>query len=278
MQERLQKLLARAGIGSRRKNEELIKVGRVKVNGVVARLGDSADSNIDTITLDDKPIQFQRYKYIMLNKPKGVISSTDDEEGRETVRDLVDVEGHLFTVGRLDKQSEGLILLTNDGELAHRMTHPRYGHSKEYHVWVERRPSHDDLDRWRNGVELEGQKTLPVKIKVLDDSGYVTELRITMREGRKRQIRKVAALLGHPVRKLVREKIGSLRLKDVEVGQWRELTEREIKSLYKTAKVGSPQERHFGKKKSSSIQKAKGSDSHGRPKRGKNQRSKKRRG
>jgi pseudouridine synthase len=249
MQERLQKLLARAGVGSRRKNEELITAGRVAVNGVVATLGDSADPNTDIITLDNEQIHFQRYQYIMLNKPKGIISSTDDEEGRETVRDLVDVEGHLFTVGRLDKQSEGLILLTNDGELAHRMTHLRYGHSKEYHVWVERRPSHDDLNRWRNGIDLEGQRTLPVKIKVLDDSGYATELLITMREGRKRQIRKVAALLGHPVRKLVRQKIGPLTLKDLEPGKWRVLTEREVKSLYKMAKVDSPQERHFGKKK-----------------------------
>ncbi len=275
MQERLQKLLARAGVGSRRKNEELIKAGRVAVNGVVATLGDSADPNTDTITLDNEQIRFQKYQYIMLNKPKGIISSTDDEEGRETVRDLVDVEGHLFTVGRLDKQSEGLILLTNDGELAHRMTHPRYGHSKEYHVWVERRPSHEDLARWRNGIELDGQKTLPVKIKVLDDSGYATELLITMREGRKRQIRKVAALLGHPVRKLVRQKIGPLTLKDLESGKWRELTEREVKSLYKTAKVGSPQERHFGKKKPKSIR---GQEGSGRPRRGNSNKSKKRRG
>lgn len=242
--------MARAGIGSRRKNEDVIRAGRVAVNGVTATLGDSADPNTDTITLDGEPIRFQKYRYIMLNKPKGVISSTDDEEGRETVRDLVDVEGHLFTIGRLDKQSEGLILLTNDGELAHRMTHPRYGHAKEYAVWVERKPSREDLDRWREGVDLEGKRTLPVQIKVVDDSGYTTQLRITMREGRKRQIRKVASMLGHPVRKLVREKIGPVRLKDLPQGQWRELSDREVKSLYKAARVDSPQKRHFQKKPS----------------------------
>lgn len=241
--------MARANIGSRRANEELIKQGLVKVNGEVAKLGDSADSMTDTITVRGEPLQFQKYRYIMLNKPKGIISSTEDGEERTTVRDLVDVDGHLFTVGRLDKQSEGLILLTNDGMLANRLTHPRYEHKKLYRVWVERRPNNETLEQWRKGVMLDDKLTAPAEVKVIDDSKYVAELVIGMREGRKRQIRRVAELLGHPVRRLVREKIGPLRMKDIEPGEWRELTERELKSLFKAARIPSPKQRHFEKKK-----------------------------
>ncbi|MGB1250700.1 MAG: pseudouridine synthase [Candidatus Promineifilaceae bacterium] len=249
MQERLQKIMARSNIGSRRHNEELIKQGIVSVNGVRAKLGDKADAEIDTITVRGEPLKFQKYRYIMVNKPKGIISSTEDEESRRTVRDLVSVEGHLFTVGRLDKQSEGLILLTNDGMLANRLTHPRYEHKKLYRVWVERRPTREALEQWRKGVLLDEKMTAPAEVKVVDDSKYTVELLIGMREGRKRQIRRVAELLGHPVRKLVREKIGPLRLKDVEMGKWRDLTERELKSLFKAARIPSPRERHFVKNK-----------------------------
>lgn len=248
MQERLQKILARAGVGSRRSNEALIAAGRVKVNGVVAKLGDSADANADEITLDGEQIRFQKYRYIMLNKPKGVLSSTEDTESRPTVRDLVDVPGHLYPIGRLDLQSEGLILMTNDGLLANRLTHPRYGHRKEYRVWVERKPSQDDLDRWQNGLMLDDEMTAPCQVKVVNDSKYVVELKVVMREGRKRQIRRVAALLGHPVRRLYREKIGPIRLRGVEPGQWRELTDGEVKALLKSAKIPSAKDRHFGNK------------------------------
>ena len=248
MQERLQKIMARAGIGSRRSNEKLIAEGRVRVNGTVAKLGDSADAETDTITLDNKEIRFQQYRYIMLNKPKGVLSSTEDDEARQTVRDLVDVPGHLYPIGRLDKQSEGLILMTNDGMLANRLTHPRYGHRKEYRVWVERKPSQEDLYRWEHGLILDDKMTAPCRVKVVDDTKYITELRITMTEGRKRQIRRVATLLGHPVRRLLREKIGPVKLSGVEPGEWRDLTERELKSLLKSARVPSAKDRHFKKK------------------------------
>ena len=249
MRERLQKIMARANIGSRRHNEELIKQGVVAVNGEIAKLGDSADADTDTITVRGQPLKFQKYRYIMVNKPKGIISSTEDNEERRTVRDLVDVEGHLFTVGRLDKQSEGLILLTNDGMLANRLTHPRYEHKKLYRVWVERRPTREALEQWRTGVMLDEKMTAPAEVKVVDDSKYTVELLIGMREGRKRQIRRVAELLGHPVRKLVREKIGPLRMRDVEQGEWRDLTDRELKTLFKAARIPSPKQRHFDKKK-----------------------------
>ena len=246
MAERLQKLMARAGIGSRRKNEMMIKGGRVKVNGVVAKLGDSAEPE-DVILVDGEQIFFQKYRYIMLNKPKGVLSSTEDTEDRPTVRDLVDVPGHLYPIGRLDMNSEGLILMTNDGMLANRLTHPRYGHTKEYRVWVERKPSQEDLDRWEQGVMLDDEMTLPCKIKVVNDSKYVVEMKITMREGRKRQIRRVASMLGHPVRRLLREKIGTIAMKGVEPGEWRDLTDGELKALLRQAKVPPAKERHFKK-------------------------------
>lgn len=258
MQERLQKLMARAGIGSRRSNEALIKAGRVRVNGQVAKLGDSADPDVDTVTVDGNELRFQQYRYIMLNKPKGILSSTEDTEQRETVRDLVGVSGHLYPIGRLDKNSEGLTLMTNDGMLANRLTHPRYGHKKEYRVWVERKPSQEDLTRWEQGVLLDGEMTAPCQVKVVNDAKYVVELRVTMREGRKRQIRRVAAQLGHPVRRLFREKIGPIRLKDVEPGEWRDLTEREVKSLLKSVRVPSAKERHFKKDKSGRSGKRRG--------------------
>lgn len=249
MRERLQKIMARAGIGSRRSNEKLISAGRVKVNGKVAKLGDSAEPNEDIVTVDGKQIQFQQYRYIMLNKPKGVLSSTEDIEERQTVRDLVDVPGHLYPVGRLDKLSEGLILMTNDGMLANRLTHPRYGHQKIYRVWVERKPSLEDLQQWSEGLMLDEKMTMPCDIKIVDDSKYVCELQITMREGRKRQIRRVASLLGHPVRRLLRERIGPVRMKGVEPGEWRDLTESEVKSLLKSARIPSAKMRHFKKSK-----------------------------
>ena len=233
MVERLQKLLAKAGHGSRRKCESLIVAGRVRVNGQVARLGTKADPNLDLVEVDNKPISFEKALYIMLNKPVGVLSSTEDEldQGRPTVRGLVEIPGHFYPVGRLDKQSEGLILLTNDGELAHRLTHPRYGHEKLYRIKVEGHIAERNLDQWRNGLLLDDRMTAPAKVEVIKQTDENTLLYVTLREGRKRQIRRVAAALDHPVNQLVRLRIGPIRLSGVAPGKWRHLTDDEVRSL-----------------------------------------------
>jgi pseudouridine synthase len=239
-EERVQKLMAQAGLGSRRHNEKLIRAGRVRVNGRTASLGDKADPATDRIEVDGRPIKVpQAHVYIALNKPKGVISSLEDElgQGRTTVRDLVDVPGHIYPVGRLDKQSEGLMLMTNDGKLAHRLTHPRYRHEKMYHVLVEGTIPAETLDQWQHGVRLDDRMTAPAQITVINRQKKLTELEIVLREGRKRQIRRIAAMFGHPVRRLVRQKIGPLELGDLKPGQWRHLTTEEMKALQKAVKT-----------------------------------------
>lgn len=235
MEERIQKLMAQAGLGSRRECEKLIANGRVSVNGRRATLGDKADPTTDTIVVNGrtiKPLQTEAI-YVALHKPKGVLSSLEDEmeEGRTTVRDLVPLPGHLYPVGRLDKQSTGLILMTNDGDLAHKLTHPRYGHEKTYKVIVEGRISQEALEKWRAGIYLDGRKTIPAQITVIQQDVSFTRLEIVMREGRKRQIRRVANMLGFPVTQLVREKIGPLTLGNLKLGDWRHLTEKEVAAL-----------------------------------------------
>jgi pseudouridine synthase len=232
---RLQKILAHAGVASRRECEKLIEEGRVKVNGRVAQLGDKADPNKDRLEVNGRVINARpvEFVYIALNKPKGVLSSLDDEleEGRKTVRDLIPLPGHLYPVGRLDKQSEGLMLMTNDGDLAHKLTHPRYGHEKSYRVTVEGRIPQDILDRWRKGIYLDDRKTAPVQINVLRQEMSFTLLEIVMREGRKRQIRRIANMLGYPVRHLVRIKIGPIDLGNLKPGAWRHLHPQELHRL-----------------------------------------------
>lgn len=199
----------------------------------MARLGQKADPDNDVIEVDGQQIAFEKTVYIKLNKPIGVISSTEDElnQGRPTIRDLVELSGHLYPIGRLDKQSEGLILLTNDGRLAHRLTHPRYGHEKVYLVDLEGAISDKKLERWRHGLTLEGRRTAPAKIEVIDRGPNRTRLRITLLEGRKRQIRRLAAMLGHPVVRLRRLSIGPVSLGDISPGEWRFLTGSEIQAL-----------------------------------------------
>ena len=233
MEERLQKILARAGFGSRRACEELIRQGRVAVNGEVAQLGQRADPERDRITVDGEPIRLKReYTYIALHKPRGVLSDEGDGTGRlPTVRDLVDLPGHLFPVGRLDLRSEGLILLTDDGDLAFRLTHPRFGHEKEYHVLVEGRPSEETLRKWRRGVFLDGRRTARADVEVLRREEGRTWLRVVLREGRKRQIRRVAAMLGHPVHRLIRVRVGPVWLGNLPPGRWRRLTPAEVQAL-----------------------------------------------
>jgi pseudouridine synthase len=232
--------MARAGFGSRRENELIIAGNRVTVNGRVAKLGDKADPQADQIEVDGKPLKLddEQPTYILLNKPRGVISSLEDElqQARTTVRDLIPKSGHLYPVGRLDKPSEGLILMTNDGQIAHRLTHPRYEHEKVYEVELEGSVSNQALDQWRRGVMLDDRITAPAPIEVLERSKARTRLRIVLREGRKRQIRRIGAGFGHPVRRLVRVKIGPIELGDLQPGQWRSLTPQEIKQLHAAVK------------------------------------------
>lgn len=235
MYQRLQKLLAQAGLGSRRENEKLIEAGRVYVNGRVATLGDKANPLTDRIEVDGEPLDVTRERlvYIALNKPKGIISSTEDElrQGRPTVRDLIDVPGHLYPVGRLDKQSEGLVLMTNDGELAHKLTHPRYGHEKTYDVIVAGYVTDEALEEWRWGVMLDEEVTAPAEVEVIARREDLTRLKVVLREGRKRQIRRVASQLGYPVISLRREKIGPLELGNLPPGEWRFLRPKEVAAL-----------------------------------------------
>jgi 23S rRNA pseudouridine2605 synthase len=233
MVERLQKLMARAGCGSRRACEEFIAAGRVRVNGELAALGGKADAATDVVTLDGRRLGLpQKPTYIALYKPRNVISSVDDPAGRKTVRGLVPESGHLYPVGRLDWDSEGLVLMTNDGELTNLLTHPRYGHTKEYRVLVARRPDSKQLETWRRGVVLEdGHKTASAGIEIEGGAGKGAWLRITMGEGRKRQIREIGALLGLPIVRIVRTRIRTLRLGTMKPGEWRHLSDVEIRAL-----------------------------------------------
>lgn len=233
MEERLQKLMAQAGLGSRRACEVLISAGRVTVNGRVAGLGDKADPQRDRILVDGQPLKLPDAPvYIALYKPRGVLSAVTSPDPRPTVRDLVDFPGHLYPVGRLDVDSEGLILLTSDGELANRLTHPRYGHEKEYRVLVARRPDEAQLEAWRRGVVLEdGYRTAPAEVRLDGYFGKGAWLRVVLREGRKRQIREMGAQIGLPVVKIIRVRIGSLRLGNLKPREWRHLTEDEVAAL-----------------------------------------------
>jgi 23S rRNA pseudouridine2605 synthase len=232
-EERLQKTLAQAGYGSRRACEELIVAGRVSVNGQVAGLGSKADPTTDRILVDRQPIKApEKLEYVALYKPRGVVSAVTSPDPRQTVRSLVPLPGTLYPVGRLDVDSEGLVLLTNDGELANRLTHPRFGHQKEYRVLVARHPDAEQLATWRRGVVLEeGYRTAPVDVRVENTKGKGTWLRIVMQEGRKRQIREIGSLLGLPVVKIIRVRIGSLHLGLLKSGHWRRLTAEEVKAL-----------------------------------------------
>lgn len=233
MEDRLQKLMAQAGLGSRRHCEELIAANRVTLNGRPAQLGDKADLTNDDVRVDGRRLPAPEGKlYIMLHKPRGVLSDEDDTgEGRTTVRHLVQVEGHLYPVGRLDKNSVGLILLTNDGELAHKLTHPSFQHEKTYRVKVDGQPSRELLQQWSKGVVLDDGPTAPARVTLEKQEVDHAWLRIVMREGRKRQIRRVANLLGHNVLHLHREQIGPLQLGDLPLGKWRHLTPGEVKNL-----------------------------------------------
>ena len=235
MLERLQKILAQAGYGSRRACEDFITAGRVRVNGQLAELGQKADPAIDKISVDGKPIAAaEALTYIALYKPRNVLSTVESERGddRQTVRDLVDLPQHIYPVGRLDFESEGLVLLTNDGDLTNQLTHPRFGHDKEYEVLLARRPDKDQLEAWKRGVVLEdGYKTALAEVRFESAQGKGAWVRVIMGEGRKRQIREICNQLGLPVVRILRVRIGSLRLGSLKPRQWRYLTTKEIENI-----------------------------------------------
>ena len=238
MADRLQKILAQAGYGSRRGCEDFITAGRVRVNGKIAELGQKADPATDKITVDGRPIAaVESLAYIALNKPRMVLSTVEPERGddRKTVRDLVDIPQHVYPVGRLDFESEGLVLMTNDGDLTNKLTHPKYGHDKEYKVLLAKRPDRDQLEAWKRGVVLEdGFKTAPADVWFENAQGKGAWVRVVMGEGRKRQIREICKQLALPVVRIVRIRIGTLRLGSLKPRQWRYLTTNEIEELKQT--------------------------------------------
>lgn len=235
MEERLQKLLAQAGFGSRRACEEFITQGRVRVNGVVAQLGQKADPAKDEVTFDGEPLaKPEKSTYILLYKPRGVVSSLDPQGDRKTVRDLVPAEERLYPVGRLDVDSEGLILLTNDGELTNRLTHPRYETEKEYRVLLGDELDEKQLNIWRHGVVLEGKRTAPAQVEREGRTAEGVWLRVVMHEGRKHEIREIAKALGLWVHKLIRVRLGNLKIGQLKPGQWRVLEAAEVRELTKS--------------------------------------------
>lgn len=236
--ERLQKVLARAGVASRRAVEELIAAGRVKVNGAPARLGQRVDPTKDEVEVDGSLIPLRAdLLYYLLNKPTGVVSTASDPDGRRTVLDLLDPAVRVWPVGRLDLDSEGALLLTNDGELTLRLTHPRYEVPKTYVAELTGTVGPRALRRLARGVELEDGLTAPAEASLLERRPGSTLVEITIREGRNRQVRRMAEAIGHPVRRLVRVAIGPLRLGRLRPGSFRKLGPAEVRQLYAAVSV-----------------------------------------
>jgi pseudouridine synthase len=245
--ERLQKILARAGIASRRKAEELIAGGLVTINGQVASLGDRADPAVDSVKVDGRRVPPPvPQRYVVLNKPPGYVSTVSDPEQRPTVIDLIPpgMRKALVPVGRLDFQSEGLLLLTTDGEWAQRIAHPRYGCAKTYEVKVKGMPEERDIERLRRGMWIEGKRTLPAEVRLLRTTGRGRETgnswwEVVLRQGRSRQIREMFFRIGHGVLKLHRVAIGPLRDPDLPPGAYRELREDEVEQLRKAGRTSA---------------------------------------
>lgn len=236
--ERLQKFLAQAGVASRRKSEEIILEGRVKVNGkIVKELGVKVDPNKDQITVDGKPIkQPEKKVYLMINKPRGYVSTVEDEKGRKTVLDLLDnVKERVYPVGRLDYDSEGLLLLTNDGELTYALTHPKHEIGKTYRVRVKGIPSVEKLEHLARGVELEDGVTAPARVFLTHVLNGNALLEITIHEGRNRQVRRMCEKIGHPVIRLVRTHVGPLEMRKLGSGEVRTLSIRELNAIKSAA-------------------------------------------
>jgi len=238
MEERLQKILARAGLGSRRKCEEFIKAGRVTVNGrQISEMGVKVDAEQVTIAFDGQPVCGEENIYLLLNKPAGYVTTLSDPQGRPIVTDLLpDIKKRVFPVGRLDLNSEGALLLTNDGKLTNYILHPRYNVTKTYEIMVKYSPSPEKLQQLERGISLDGVQTLPAKIRVLSRKKTKIKLEIILHEGKKRQIRKMFSAIGHPVQRLKRTAYGGLTLGKLQPARYRFLSKKDIKNIF-SAKI-----------------------------------------
>lgn len=231
--ERLQRILAAHGIASRRASEQYILDGRVRVNGKIVReLGTKADPVVDRIEVDGKPLQSQRNRTIMLNKPSGYITTVSDERDRRTVMDLIDIPERVYPIGRLDRETEGLLLLTNDGALAHRITHPRYEIDKEYQVLTHLRPSSQTMDDIRKGVRVEGTLVVPSEFRMLRETAEGIVLKLVIHSGLNHVVRKMMDQHEIEIARLRRTRVGPISLAGVSSGQWRDLQAGEIAGLY----------------------------------------------
>ncbi len=231
---RLQKIISESGLLSRRKADLLIKQGRVTLNGRQAIIGEKADPNSDQILVDGKDLPKKlNHKVLLLNKPLGTISTCQDNHGRETILSLIPskLRRGMHPVGRLDSDSRGAILLTNNGNLTLRLTHPKYSHTKTYLVWITGQPGHSKLEKWRKGILLDDKITLPATIEVVKKVNQKTLLKVILKEGRNRQIRRIAKIIGHPVQDLQRIAISNIKLNGLQEGEWRELSTAEWISL-----------------------------------------------
>lgn len=235
-EERLQRALARAGFGSRRACEDMIRAGRVAVNGRVATLGDRTDPERDRITVDGHTVSANpALRYFLLHKPAGVTTSMRDPHAASDLRRLLPPGPRVFPVGRLDRDTEGVLILTNDGELANRLAHPRHGVEKEYLAEVEGMPAERQLARLRRGVELDDGTAVAISARPVARSGERAAVRVVMGEGRKREVRRMLAAVGLPVRRLIRVRVGPLRLGRLRAGEVRELDPAEVRALYRDA-------------------------------------------
>jgi len=235
--ERLQKVMAEAGVASRRHAEAMIAAGRVTVNDeIVTEMGVKVDPERDRIEVDGKPLTPEAKVYLALNKPADVVTTAEDTHDRPTVLSLIPADvGRVYPVGRLDMESQGLLLLTNDGDLAYRLTHPGFEHEKEYKVRVAGHPSETLLAQLARGIVLEDGPTQPAQISVLQKKRDSTWLRVVLREGRKRQLRRMFDTIEHPVRDLIRMRVGPIQLGDLPPGQWRRLSAKEVQALRRLA-------------------------------------------
>lgn len=235
MEERLQKYMARCGVASRRKCEEIILLGKVKVNNkIVTELGYKIDVDNDKVIVDNKLIKPEEKKvYIALNKPEGYVSTVKDEKGRKTIIDLIKIEERVYPIGRLDYDTSGLILLTNDGDIYNKIIHPREEKNKIYIATIKGTPTKEEIERFENGINIDGYTTAKASFKVIKNNSDCSEVKIIIHEGKNRQIRKMCEAIKHPVLKLKRIQIGDIKLGDLPKGKWRFLDDEELNYLRK---------------------------------------------